>query len=251
MIKFLKGRSIVSAVALCGLVGFSGQASALNCQQVRQLAGVRGLMAKPSGDIIETPITANFKEGLTVLQYFISTHGARKGLADTALKTADAGYMTRKLCDVAMDVVIAEDSRIQAKMLEKRLVDAGHTVRWAINGQKAVELLKEKRPDIIVSDIEMPRVSGYELCRAVKQDPALRDVPVILLSTLSEAEDIIKGLDAGGDEYLTKPVDHAALGARVKSMLRIKSLQDTVSDQAAGVIGRAQSLHNVATMCAS
>jgi DNA-directed RNA polymerase subunit beta' len=80
-----------------------------NRQQVRQLAGVRGLMAKPSGDIIEKPILANFREGLTVLEYFISTHGARKGLADTALKTADSGYMTRKLVDVAQDVIIRED----------------------------------------------------------------------------------------------------------------------------------------------
>src|SRR5262252_7036049 len=80
-----------------------------NKQQVRQLAGVRGLMAKPSGDIIEKPILANFREGLTVLEYFISTHGARKGLADTALKTADSGYMTRKLVDVAQDVIVRED----------------------------------------------------------------------------------------------------------------------------------------------
>ena len=80
-----------------------------NRQQVRQLAGVRGLMAKPSGDIIEKPILSNFREGLTVLEYFISTHGARKGLADTALKTADSGYMTRKLVDVAQDVIIREE----------------------------------------------------------------------------------------------------------------------------------------------
>jgi DNA-directed RNA polymerase subunit beta' len=80
-----------------------------NRQQVRQLAGVRGLMAKPSGDIIEKPILSNFREGLTVLEYFISTHGARKGLADTALKTADSGYMTRKLVDVAQDVIIRQE----------------------------------------------------------------------------------------------------------------------------------------------
>lgn len=77
-------------------------------QQIRQLAGMRGLMAKPSGEIIENPITANFREGLTVLEYFISTHGARKGLADTALKTADSGYLTRRLVDVAQDVIITE-----------------------------------------------------------------------------------------------------------------------------------------------
>ena len=79
-----------------------------NRQQVRQLSGLRGLMAKPSGDIIEKPILANFREGLTVLDYFISTHGARKGLADTALKTADSGYLTRKLVDVSQDIVIRE-----------------------------------------------------------------------------------------------------------------------------------------------
>jgi len=77
-------------------------------QQIRQLAGMRGLMAKPSGEIIETPITANFREGLTVLEYFISTHGARKGLADTALKTADSGYLTRRLVDVAQELIVAE-----------------------------------------------------------------------------------------------------------------------------------------------
>ena len=77
--------------------------------QMRQLAGMRGLMAKPDGSIIETPITANFREGLDVLQYFISTHGARKGLADTALKTANSGYLTRRLVDVAQDLVVTEE----------------------------------------------------------------------------------------------------------------------------------------------
>ncbi len=70
---------------------------------------MRGLMSKPSGEVIETPITANFREGLSVLQYFISTHGARKGLADTALKTADSGYLTRRLVDVAQDVIVIEE----------------------------------------------------------------------------------------------------------------------------------------------
>ncbi|MBI5066782.1 MAG: DNA-directed RNA polymerase subunit beta' [Deltaproteobacteria bacterium] len=79
-----------------------------SAQQIRQLAGMRGLMAKPSGEIIETPITANFREGLNVLEYFISTHGARKGLADTALKTANSGYLTRRLVDVAQDAIITE-----------------------------------------------------------------------------------------------------------------------------------------------
>src|SRR5277367_6389187 len=78
-------------------------------QQIRQLAGMRGLMANPKGEIIERPIKANFMEGLDVLEYFISTHGARKGLADTALRTADSGYLTRRLVDVAQDVIIRQE----------------------------------------------------------------------------------------------------------------------------------------------
>lgn len=98
--------------------------------QIRQLAGMRGLMAKPSGEIIETPITANFREGLTVLQYFISTHGARKGLADTALKTANSGYLTRRLVDVAQDViVIEEDCGTTDGMLITPLLEGGEVIQ--------------------------------------------------------------------------------------------------------------------------
>src|ERR687892_492434 len=98
-------------------------------QQIRQLAGMRGLMAKPSGEIIETPITANFREGLTVLQYFISTHGARKGLADTALKTADSGYLTRRLVDVAQDVIISEPDCGTLDGIEARaIVESGEVI---------------------------------------------------------------------------------------------------------------------------
>ena len=98
--------------------------------QVRQLAGMRGLMAKPDGSIIETPITANFREGLTVLQYFTSTHGARKGLADTALKTANSGYLTRRLVDVAQDLVIRERDCGTSEGLELRtIIDGGEVVQ--------------------------------------------------------------------------------------------------------------------------
>jgi len=98
-------------------------------QQIRQLAGMRGLMAKPSGEIIETPITSNFREGLTVLQYFISTHGARKGLADTALKTADSGYLTRRLVDVAQDVIISEADCGTLDGIEARaIVESGEII---------------------------------------------------------------------------------------------------------------------------
>ena len=98
-------------------------------QQIRQLAGMRGLMAKPSGEIIETPITANFREGLAVMEYFISTHGARKGLADTALKTADSGYLTRRLVDVAQDVIIHEYDCGTVDGIEARaIVESGEII---------------------------------------------------------------------------------------------------------------------------
>ncbi len=98
--------------------------------QMRQLAGIRGLMAKPSGEIIETPITANFREGLTVLQYFISTHGARKGLADTALKTANSGYLTRRLIDVAQDACITEeDCGTMDGIWVEALTEAGEVIQ--------------------------------------------------------------------------------------------------------------------------
>ena len=97
--------------------------------QIKQLAGMRGLMAKPSGEIIETPIISNFKEGLTVLEYFNSTHGARKGLADTALKTANSGYLTRRLVDVSQDCVIVENDCGTERMLEMRaIVQGGSTI---------------------------------------------------------------------------------------------------------------------------
>lgn len=100
-----------------------------SAQQIRQLGGMRGLMAKPSGEIIETPITANFREGLTVQQYFISTHGARKGLADTALKTANSGYLTRRLVDVAQDVIVTEiDCKSQDGIFVTSLVEGGEII---------------------------------------------------------------------------------------------------------------------------
>ncbi len=116
-------------------------------QQMRQLAGMRGLMAKPSGGIIETPITANFREGLTVLQYFISTHGARKGLADTALKTANSGYLTRRLVDVAQDVMInEEDCGTLDGIFITPLVEAGEVIEPLgdrILGRVALEDIKD------------------------------------------------------------------------------------------------------------
>jgi len=123
-------------------------------QQIRQLSGMRGLMAKPSGEIIETPITANFREGLTVLQYFISTHGARKGLADTALKTADSGYLTRRLVDVAQDVIISEqDCGTVDGIYVGSIVEAGEIIeplRDRIVGRVSLEKIKDYEGNVIV-----------------------------------------------------------------------------------------------------
>ena len=118
-------------------------------QQIRQLAGMRGLMAKPSGEIIEAPITANFREGLNVLQYFISTHGARKGLADTALKTADSGYLTRRLVDVAQDVILTE--------LDCGTVD-GIYVGPIVESGEVIEPLRDR----IVGRVSLERIKDYE-----------------------------------------------------------------------------------------
>ncbi len=115
--------------------------------QIRQLAGMRGLMAKPSGEIMETPITANFREGLTPMQYFISTHGARKGLADTALKTANAGYLTRRLVDVAQDVILIEvDCGTRQGIMITALVEGGEiiqTLEERIFGRTLAETIKD------------------------------------------------------------------------------------------------------------
>jgi DNA-directed RNA polymerase subunit beta' len=123
-------------------------------QQIRQLSGMRGLMAKPNGEIIETPITANFREGLNVLQYFISTHGARKGLADTALKTADSGYLTRRLCDVAQDVIVGEyDCGTTDGIYVEPIIESGEIIehlRDRIVGRVALEDLKDYEGNILV-----------------------------------------------------------------------------------------------------
>src|SRR5688500_2193359 len=123
-------------------------------QQIRQLAGMRGLMAKPSGEIIETPITSNFREGLTVLEYFTSTHGARKGLADTALKTADSGYLTRRLVDVAQDVIVSEYDCGTVKYIEATpLVEGGdiiQSLRDRILGRTTAEDVRDPLSNEII-----------------------------------------------------------------------------------------------------
>jgi DNA-directed RNA polymerase subunit beta' len=127
-------------------------------QQIRQLSGMRGLMAKPSGEIIESPILSNFREGLSVLEYFISSHGARKGLADTALKTADAGYLTRRLIDVAQDVIIDEEDCGTLN---------GVTVEALVEGGEEVESLQDRIVGrVALEDIRVPGVSKKVIVRA-------------------------------------------------------------------------------------
>jgi len=128
-----------------------------SAQQIRQLAGMRGLMAKPDGSIIETPITANFREGLTVLQYFISTHGARKGLADTALKTANSGYLTRRLVDVAQDAVI----RIQDCG-----TDQGISLSALVESGEIIEPLAERVLGRVLLEPALDPISGDEIVPA-------------------------------------------------------------------------------------
>jgi len=125
-----------------------------NRSQMQQLAGMRGLMAKPSGEIIETPIISNFREGLTVLEYFASTHGARKGLADTALKTADSGYLTRKLCDVAQSVTVVEDDCGTKAGVPKRAIFKGEEVdvplRDQVRGRTSVANIIDPKTDKVI-----------------------------------------------------------------------------------------------------
>jgi DNA-directed RNA polymerase subunit beta' len=138
-------------------------------QQIRQLSGMRGLMAKPSGEVIETPITSNFREGLTVLQYFISTHGARKGLADTALKTADSGYLTRRLVDVAQDVIINEiDCGTADGIYVEPILEAGVEVeplRDRVVGRVSLEKIKDYEGNVIV---EINQEISEELANAIQ-----------------------------------------------------------------------------------
>jgi DNA-directed RNA polymerase subunit beta' len=148
-------------------------------QQIRQLAGMRGLMAKPSGEIIETPIKANFREGLSVLEYFISTHGARKGLADTALKTADSGYLTRRLVDVAQDVIVSDRDCGTLDGIEARaIVESGEIIeplRDRIIGRVSLEKIMDPLSAAVL--LEVNSVIDEEKAAAV-QDAGIEKVKI-------------------------------------------------------------------------
>ncbi len=159
------GKGQINSVYMMAHSGARGSAA-----QIKQLAGMRGLMAKPSGEIIETPIISNFKEGLTVLEYFNSTHGARKGLADTALKTANSGYLTRRLVDVAQDAIITElDCGTTEGLTIKPVIEGGETIATLgerILGRTAtVDILDPNTGSVLVAAGEMidePAVDAIE-----------------------------------------------------------------------------------------
>jgi len=130
-------------------------------------------------------------------------------------------------------VLIADDNAMNLDILHARLTAHGYEILTAADGETALSLAREKHPDLILLDVMMPRLDGLEVCRRLKGDPSLPFMPLILVTARADSRDVVSGLEAGADEYLTKPVDQAALVARVKSMLRIKSLHDTVHEQAA------------------
>ena len=155
--------------------------------QIRQLAGMRGLMANPKGEIIERPIKASFMDGLSVLEYFISTHGARKGLADTALRTADSGYLTRRLVDVAQDVIVRIEDCKSKGFIEMPLYNEAARVNDNLVGRVAAQKFETKRGRVLLQKNELiGRESVKEIVAALEGE---KDVTVPVRSVLNcEAE---------------------------------------------------------------
>ena len=129
-------------------------------------------------------------------------------------------------------ILIADDNPANVRILSMRLAADGYDVVTARDGEEALTVAGEAQPDLILLDVMMPKLDGITVCRRLKEAQAASFTPIILVTAMTEAKDIVAGLEAGADEYLTKPVDHAALSARVRSMLRIKALHDTVTAQA-------------------
>lgn len=139
-------------------------------------------------------------------------------------------------------ILIADDSPSNRDILQTRLAVHGYEVLTAADGEEALETARATQPDLILLDIMMPKLDGVEVCRRLKGDRSLPFIPVIMVTAKTDSKDIVAGLEAGGDEYLTKPVDQAALVARIKSMLRIKALHDKVQDQTAELQAQATQL---------
>lgn len=130
-------------------------------------------------------------------------------------------------------ILIVDDNPANLDILQARLTANNYEIITATDGEAGLAMAREKQPDLILLDIMMPKMDGIEVCQRLKADPALPFMPIVMVTAKADSKDVVAGLEAGGDEYLTKPVDHSALIARVKSMLRIKDLHDTVREQAA------------------
>ena len=130
-------------------------------------------------------------------------------------------------------ILIVDDNPASLDILQTRLAANNYETLTATDGEEGLAMARDKQPDLILLDIMMPKMDGIEVCRRLKADPSLPFMPIIMVTAKADSKDVVAGLEAGGDEYLTKPVDHAALIARVKSMLRIKALHDTVLGQSA------------------
>ena len=139
-------------------------------------------------------------------------------------------------------ILIADDNAMNLDIFQTRLAAQGYEILTAKDGEEALTLALAERPDLILLDIMMPKMDGIEVCQKLKGDASLPFMPIVMVTAKADPKDIVAGLDAGGDEYLTKPVDQAALVARVKSMLRIKALHDTVHEQAARLEAQAAQL---------
>src|SRR5512136_1806840 len=130
-------------------------------------------------------------------------------------------------------VLVVDDNPENLEIFRARLASHGYEILTARDGEEALATAREKRPDLILLDIMMPKLDGIEVCRRLKADRTLPFMPIIMVTAKAASKDIVAGLEAGGDEYLTKPVDHAALVSRIRSMLRIKELHDKVHEQSA------------------
>jgi CheY-like chemotaxis protein len=130
-------------------------------------------------------------------------------------------------------ILIVDDNPANVEIFQMRLAANNYEIITATDGEEGLAMAREKQPDLILLDIMMPKMDGIEVCQRLKGDPTLPFMPIIMVTAKADSKDVVAGLEAGGDEYLTKPVDHAALVARVKSMLRIKSLHDMVLEQSA------------------
>lgn len=206
MMRDQEGFNPVYMMAISGARG--------NKQQIRQLAGMRGLMADPSGRIIDLPIKANFKEGLTVLDYFTSSHGARKGLADTALRTADSGYLTRRLVDVSQDVIVREEDCdvVGIDLVRER-------ARLASSTRQALSLLKDKLIGRVLDKDVVDPATG-ELVLAAETILTLQDLEALADHKITDID--LRGAHLGSDSDInhTNLVQKSALVKPMKAFVR-------------------------------